>query len=156
MNQKAKVTTNLSSLRDVNIYFKTTLLDITRNFRLGLKIHIVRPCGIFWPVMMPLSFRISIHRCWEYFCWIKRPFWKCVEVNIMHMKLRAFSFLTPCQIWAIILPTCCLSPTPHRFLKLLWKLDRERHSSCKDATFRISLFYPSNLEWKIGPRFHGT
>lgn len=109
------------------------------------KIYIVMPCGIFWPVMMPLSFRIAIHRCWEYFCWIKRPFWKCVEVNIMHTKLCAFSFLTPCQIWAIILPTSCLSPPPHHFLKLLWKLNRERHSPCKDASFRILSALPQPI-----------
>lgn len=55
----------------------------------------------------------------------------------------AFSFPTPCQIWAIILPTCCLSPPPHHFLKLLWKLNRETHSSLQDTSFRILSALPS-------------
>lgn len=33
----------------------------------------------------------------------------------------------------------------HHFLKLLWKLNRERRSSCKDASFRISLI----LSWLV-------
>ena len=68
---------------------------------------------------------------------IKRPFWKCVEVNFMHTKLCAFSSLTPVKSEQLFYQLAAWSPPPHHFLKLLWKLNRERHSSCKDASFRI-------------------